>query len=83
MAKRVSRVSQWLYDSLTARMNSQRGNMVLGDLNREAEEFGEAAISTEAVIGFYRSTGRLYFSYAGHQPAMYYRRRKRVWAPLE
>jgi sigma-B regulation protein RsbU (phosphoserine phosphatase) len=81
--ERVSRVSQWLYDSLTARMNTQHGHTVLSDLNRQAEKIGEAAISTAAVIGFYRSTGRLYFSYAGHPPAMYYRRNERNWRPLE
>jgi sigma-B regulation protein RsbU (phosphoserine phosphatase) len=81
--ERVSRVSQWLYDSLAARMNSRRGHKVLADLNRQAEQFGEAAISTVAVIGFYRWTGRLYFSYAGHPPALVYRRREHRWSSLE
>jgi sigma-B regulation protein RsbU (phosphoserine phosphatase) len=79
----VSRVSQSLYDSLAARMNSRRGYKVLSDLNREAEKLGEQAISTATVIGFYRWTGRLYFSYAGHPPVLLYRRRKRKWSPLE
>lgn len=81
--ERVSRVSQWLYDSLAARMNSRRGHKVLTDLNREAETFGEKAISTATVIGFYRWTGRLYFSYAGHPPVVMYQRRQRRWAQLE
>ena len=79
----VSRVSQWLYDSLAARMNSRRGHKVLSDLNRDAEKFGEQAISTAAVIGFYRWTGRLYFSYAGHPPVLLYRRRDRKWSLVE
>lgn len=79
----VSRVSQWLYDSLAARMNSRRGYKVLADLNREAEKFGEQAISTATVIGFYRWTGRLYFSYAGHPPVVMYRRQQRQWSTLE
>jgi phosphoserine phosphatase RsbU/P len=81
--ERVSRVSQWLYDSLAARMNSRRGHKVLADLNRQAEQFGDAAISTAAVIGFYRWTGQLYFSYAGHPPALVYRQRERRWRSLE
>jgi sigma-B regulation protein RsbU (phosphoserine phosphatase) len=81
--ERVSRVSKWLYDSLAARMNSRRGHKVLTDLNHEAEEFGEQAISTVAIIGFYRWTGRLYFSYAGHPPVLLYRRKSRVWMPIE
>jgi sigma-B regulation protein RsbU (phosphoserine phosphatase) len=81
--ERVSRVSQWLYDSLAARMNSRRGHKVLADLNRQAERFGEAAVSTAVVIGFYRWTGRLYFSYAGHPPAMVYLQRERRWKSLE
>jgi sigma-B regulation protein RsbU (phosphoserine phosphatase) len=79
----VSHVSQWLYDSLAARMNSRRCDKVLLDLNREADVFGEEAISTAAVVGFYRWTGRLYFSYAGHPPALVYRRRAGKWAPIE
>jgi phosphoserine phosphatase RsbU/P len=79
----VSRVSQWLYDSLAARMNSRRCDRVLADLNRAAEKFGEAAISTVAVIGFYRWTGRLYFSYAGHPPALLYEQRVGRWLPVE
>lgn len=79
----VSCVSQWLYDSLAMRMNSRRGDKVLADLNRKAEKIGERAISTAAVIGFYRWTGRLYFSYAGHPPALLYRRKTGVWLPIE
>jgi sigma-B regulation protein RsbU (phosphoserine phosphatase) len=81
--ERVKCVSQWLYDSLAARMNSRRSDKVLADLNREAEQLGEQAISTAAVIGFYRWTGRLYFSYAGHPPALLYRRKLHSWAPIE
>lgn len=81
--ERVSRVSQWLYDSLAARMNSRRGQRVLADLNAEAEEYGEQAISTAVVIGYYRWTGRLYFAYAGHPPALVFRRRAGRWLPLE
>lgn len=81
--ERVSRVSQWLYDSLATRMNSRRGHKVLTDLNRQAEVFGEQAISTATVIGFYRWTGRLYFSYAGHPPVVMYQRKQNRWSTLQ
>jgi sigma-B regulation protein RsbU (phosphoserine phosphatase) len=79
----VSQVSQWLYASLASRMNSRRGHKVLADLNRAAEERGVEAISTATVVGFYRWTGRLYFSYAGHPPVLWYGRRERRWSPIE
>jgi sigma-B regulation protein RsbU (phosphoserine phosphatase) len=79
----VSQVSQWLYDSLASRMNSRRGHKVLADLNRAADERGIEAISTATVVGFYRWTGRLYFSYAGHPPVLWYRQRERRWSPIE
>ena len=79
----VSRVGQWLYDALSARMNSLRGDRVLGELNDLAEHYGYAAISTMAVVQYYRRKTRLYVSYAGHPPALVYRRQLRSWQPAE
>ncbi|HEY1603365.1 MAG TPA: PP2C family protein-serine/threonine phosphatase [Pirellulales bacterium] len=79
----VSRVGQWLYDALAARMNSLRGDRVLGELNDLAEHYGFAAISTLAVVQYYRRKTRLYVSYAGHPPALVFRQQLRTWQPAE
>lgn len=65
----VTDVSQWIYDSLAARMNSAEGNEVLADLNRLAAERGYKALTTAVVVTFYRPDSHLYFAYAGHPPA--------------
>jgi sigma-B regulation protein RsbU (phosphoserine phosphatase) len=79
----VSQVGQWLYDALSARMNSLRGDRVLSELNDLADHYGYEAISTLAVTQFYRRKSQFYVSYAGHPPALVYRRRERSWRPAE
>lgn len=64
----VTDISRWIYDSLAARMNSEEGNEVLADLNRLAAERGYRALTTAAVVTFYRAESSLHFSYAGHPP---------------
>ena len=44
----VSDISQWLYDSLEARMSSLDGNLILSDLNCLALERGISALTTSA-----------------------------------
>lgn len=79
----VSNTSQWLYDSLEARMNSAEGNEVLADLNRLACEYGYRAMTTGLVAAYYLSTGRLYYSYAGHHPALVRRTADSQWQTAE
>ncbi len=79
----VSQVGQWLYDALAARMNSLRGDRVLAELNDLADHYGLAAVSTLAVVQFYRRKSQLYVSYAGHPPALIYRRSVGKWLPAD
>ncbi|MFH1919566.1 MAG: PP2C family protein-serine/threonine phosphatase [Planctomycetota bacterium] len=64
----VTDISRWIYDSLAARMNSAEGSDVLADLNRLAADRGYRALTTAAVVTFYRADSSLQFSYAGHPP---------------
>lgn len=80
---RVSEVGQWLYDSLQRHMNNGEGNAVLSDLNHMASDYGQQALSTAAVAGFYRENSVLYFSYAGHPPAMIRRQSNAAWQPAD
>ena len=76
---RVTNTSQWLYDSLEARMNSAAGNEVLSDLNRLAVDYGFKAMSTAVVAAFYRADRNLYYCYAGHHPILVRRRTDDQW----
>ncbi len=81
--EKVSRVSQWLYESLDLRMNDGDGTLVLADLNRLAIERGlEEAMTTAATVGFYSVDGNAYFTYAGHPPMLLKRCSERLWQPM-
>jgi sigma-B regulation protein RsbU (phosphoserine phosphatase) len=75
----VANTSRWLYDSLRQRMDSLDGNEVLADLNRLAIDYGYEAMTTAAVVAYYREGSDLMFSYAGHHPALVHHRAAGVW----
>lgn len=79
--ERVSGVSQWLFDAMRRRMNDVEGGEILSELNDMALERGITAMTTAAVAAFYRADSNLYFSYAGHHPALILRRGEARWEP--
>ncbi len=78
----ASELSAWLYESLQAHMNSLDGAAVLCDLNKAVCSRGFSAITTAVVASYYVGDGCLYYSYAGHPPALV-RKRGSDWAALE
>lgn len=80
--EQVSHISSWIYDSLLQKMNTLDGGGVLSDLNTQIYQHGFEAMTTASVVGYYMSDSRLYFSYAGHSPALIWRRESRIWSPL-
>ena len=80
--EQASRVSEWLYDAMRRRMNELEGDEILADLNALATGRGMEALTTAAVTGFYRDESNLYFSYAGHHPALLCRRGEHSWQPV-
>ncbi len=78
----VSGVSQKLYDLLVQYMNSLDGHEILSALNREMNKIGFEAMTTAAIVAFYRADSNLYFSYAGHPPALVRRRNEDQWRPV-
>ncbi len=78
----VSHLSEWLYESLEARMNDADGSRVLTDLNAIVRSRGFEAITTAAVATIHRDKGWLDFCYAGHPPLML-GRAGQPWRPLE
>lgn len=79
---RVSKTSQWLYDSLKANMNSGDGSKILSDLNQCVSEYGLDAMTTAVVAGFYRKNYELHFSYAGHHELLMRRTGQSSWDSL-
>jgi sigma-B regulation protein RsbU (phosphoserine phosphatase) len=75
----VSHISQWLYQALRTKMNSLDGHDVLADLNALVSKRGYKAMSTAAVVAFYRANPTLYYSYAGHPPMLAYSRTDKRW----
>lgn len=75
----VSEMGQFIYDALKSHMNDPGEDKVLHEVNKLAARRGLTAMTTAAVISFYRSNYRLYFAYAGHHPVLVNRRRKSEW----
>jgi sigma-B regulation protein RsbU (phosphoserine phosphatase) len=66
--EQVSDVSGWLYNAMAARLNESEGDSVLADVNAVACTHGLDALTTAAVVAFYREWDQIYVSYAGHPP---------------
>ena len=81
--EKVSRVSQWLFDSLSQRMNGGNGCEVLNDLNRLATERGPEALTTAAILSLFKPDSNACFSYAGHHPMLLRRRDESAWQPVQ
>jgi sigma-B regulation protein RsbU (phosphoserine phosphatase) len=75
----VSETSQWLYDSIASHMNSHDGDAVLEDVNKLAKNHGYGAITTAEVITFNKQNSRMYFTSAGHPPALVKRKGFEGW----
>jgi sigma-B regulation protein RsbU (phosphoserine phosphatase) len=79
----VADVSQWLYESLEARMGSLDGNRILSDLNQLTVDRGVSALTTGTVASFYSWNSNIYFSYAGHHPMLIHHDGASCWEAAE
>ncbi|NIR95537.1 MAG: serine/threonine-protein phosphatase [Gammaproteobacteria bacterium] len=75
----VSEYSQFIYDALKLYMNEPVDAKVLTEVNRHALSRGLKAMTTAAIVSFYRSTSHLCFTYAGHYPVLVKRKRDHNW----
>ncbi|MEL6328200.1 MAG: PP2C family protein-serine/threonine phosphatase [Planctomycetota bacterium] len=66
----VSGTSSMLYDAMVEFLNDSEGASLLERMNKAAVDIGFEAITTVAVIALYTAYDQLYFSYAGHHPAL-------------
>jgi len=76
-------ISQWIHKSLKKFMNNAKSNLVLEDLNHNAQDFGIQAFTTALVVDMYLATGEISFCNAGHHPALFCRHGERFWRPLK
>jgi sigma-B regulation protein RsbU (phosphoserine phosphatase) len=77
--KSVSAISQFVYDAMKLHMNEPAESRVLTEINRLAVNRGHQAITTAAVICFYKSDEQLSFAYAGHHPVLVKREQDNDW----
>jgi len=80
--ERVSEVAGWVYDAVARRVNDGAGNALLQDINRVAYDRGLDAMTTAAVVSFYKGDRELYVSSAGHPPALTHQGRPGTWRPV-
>jgi len=78
----VSQLSQFVYDALLDSMSTLDSTCVLSTLNQQVRSRGFDAITTAAVVSYYRGNSNLYFSNAGHPPVFLKRHDERTWSPL-
>jgi phosphoserine phosphatase RsbU/P len=81
--EQVSQLSAWIYNALRENMETLDGAAILQSLNRTLFERGFQAITTAAIVSFYKPNSSLYFSYAGHPPALLRSRDGQTWRPLQ
>jgi len=80
----VSGVAERLHDVFQKHSDSWDQSALMRELN---DAFLEGAVgvryATAAVLGFYRQTGELLFTNAGHPPALWYHMAEKKWDWLE
>ncbi|MBI5093350.1 MAG: serine/threonine-protein phosphatase, partial [Candidatus Hydrogenedentes bacterium] len=79
----VAQISAWLREILRANMERRDPSRIFTGMNRRVNERGLDALTTAAVIHYHCKRGQLKYCYAGHPPALLYRRTEGVWKPLE
>ncbi|QDV35648.1 PP2C family protein-serine/threonine phosphatase [Tautonia plasticadhaerens] len=77
----VEGTSRWMYETLVAWINRPDSNEVLERLNRLACGEDARAMTTAAIVSFYKADSNLYLSYAGHPPILIRRREAGRWEP--
>ena len=77
----AAEIGRWIYDGLARRIDSLDGAAVLAELNTLVRERGFSALTSAVLVSHYEGDGHLYYSYAGHPPALL-RRTGEAWEPL-
>jgi serine phosphatase RsbU (regulator of sigma subunit) len=79
----VSRVSKYIYDAIKSHMGDTKGEDLLSELNYTAHQRGLDAMTTVAMVTYYKFNGNLYFAYAGHPPVLFKLNNTSDWIDLK
>ena len=79
----VSRVSEYIYEAIKSHMGDTKGEELLSELNQTAHRRGLEAMTTVAVVAFYKLNRNLYFAYAGHPPVLFKQHNRSDWIELK
>ena len=79
----VSRVSKHIYEAIKSHMGDTKGEDLLSELNHSAHKRGLDAMTTVAMVTFYKFNRNLYFAYAGHPPVLFKQRHTTDWIELK
>jgi sigma-B regulation protein RsbU (phosphoserine phosphatase) len=79
----VSRVSKYIYEAIKSHMGDTRGEDLLSELNHTTLRRGLEAMTTVAMVTYYKFNGKLYFAYAGHPPVLYKQDNTSDWIELK
>ncbi|MBI4559246.1 MAG: serine/threonine-protein phosphatase [Candidatus Hydrogenedentes bacterium] len=80
--EQVAEVSGRLHQCLRQNMNRMNPTYVLAEMNQWAVARGLDSLATAACLSFHSTQGKLEFCYAGHPPALIFRRRESIWMKL-
>ena len=79
----VSRVSEYIYKAIKSHMGDTKGEELLSELNQAAHQRGLEAMTTVAMVTFYKLNRNLYFAYAGHPPVLFKQQNTTDWIELK
>ena len=79
----VSRVSKNIYEAIRSHMGDTKGEDLLSELNSTAHQHGLEAMTTVAMVTYYKLNGNLYFAYAGHPPVLFKQNNTSNWITLK
>ncbi len=79
--EQVSRMSQWVYEEMAARLDEPDLPALMAHLNSRVVRTDFRAMTTAVVVSYYRDLKQVYFCYAGHPP-MLTRSRDGEWREL-
>jgi sigma-B regulation protein RsbU (phosphoserine phosphatase) len=79
----IAEVSAWLYDLVRDSLESVDATNILATLNNRMMQYNGAITATVTIVSYYLGDRTLYFSSAGHPPALLQKRTGKVWRPLD
>ncbi len=78
----VAQMSEWMYQSLRRNMNRPNPSRMFSEMNEKAVGMGVGAMTTAICLTYLSRRGLLYYCYAGHHPALVFKKSQNRWGHL-